>query len=98
MWKMQSTKATRNATSSVQIPRQAAKKKDIKYKKQCSKKTRAKRRMGRTDCSRDVAKTPRLVPEELRAGNDERSIATRLASLWGGNKINVNASPCFEGG
>jgi len=36
MWKMQSTKATRNAASSVQIPRQAAKK-DIKYKKWCNK-------------------------------------------------------------
>lgn len=93
MWKMQSTKATRNATSSVQIPRQAAKKEDIKYKKWCSKITRAKRRMGRINCSRDATKAPRLVPEEPRAGNDEISIATRLASRWGGNKINVNASP-----
>jgi len=64
-------------------PATSSRKKDIKYKKRCSKITRAKRRMGRINCSRDAAKAPRLVPEEPQAGNDEISIATRLASRWG---------------
>ena len=71
MWKMQSTKATRNATSSVQIPQQAAKKKIQYIKNGAIKITRAKRRVGRINCSRDAIKAPRLAPEESRAGNDE---------------------------
>lgn len=49
--------------------------------------------MGRINCGKDATKAPRLVPEEPRAGNDEINIATRLASRWEGNKIDVNASP-----
>lgn len=63
-------KAIRNATSSVQIPRQAAKKKTYKenIKNGAVKKTGAKRRMGRINCGKDATKAPRLVPEEPTGG------------------------------